>query len=282
MISTTIQSEIEKEIHDRISSVTPLSTANNAQIYRLTLATNRVLVAKVAEHGLDTEAYMLKYLKEKTSLPVPAVYFSNAHVIAMEYIPAQTALDDPGHRHAAEVLAELHNVTADAYGHERDTALTSFAQPNGWTEDWVAFFVNNRLLNTAGELMKEGRVDTKFIKLLEKLSGKLPEMLKGYQKPGLVHGDVWGGNVLAAKGRVAAFLDPAIYYADPEVELAFIRLFNTFNSSFFSRYSEIRPIRPGFSEERADIYSLYPLMVHTRLFGPSYARKALKILEKYA
>jgi fructosamine-3-kinase len=97
-----------------------------------------------------------------------------------------------------------------------------------------------------------------------------------------VHGDVWGGNILCGNGRVAAFLDPAIYYADPEVELAFIRLLNTFSDSFFARYSEISPIRPGFFEERAHIYSLYPLLVHTRLFGTSYARKAQKILDKFA
>jgi fructosamine-3-kinase len=97
-----------------------------------------------------------------------------------------------------------------------------------------------------------------------------------------VHGDVWSGNMVIGHGHIAAYLDPAIYYADAEVELAFIRLFNTFSDSFFAKYSELRPIRPGFHEERADIYNLYPLLVHTRLFGASYARKAQKILDKFS
>ncbi len=35
------------------------------------------------------------------------------------------------------------------------------------------------------------------------------------------------------RGKIAAFLDPAIYYADPEIELAFIKLLNTFDIGFF-------------------------------------------------
>jgi fructosamine-3-kinase len=29
------------------------------------------------------------------------------------------------------------------------------------------------------------------------------------------------------------------------------------------------------------VYNLYPLLVHTRLFGVSYARKAQRLLEKF-
>ena len=78
-----------------------------------------------------------------------------------------------------------------------------------------------------------------------------------------------------------AFLDPAIYFADYEVELAFATLFETFGDEFFTKYQQITPIAPGFFEERRDIYNLYPLLAHTRLFGPSYARKVQKIVERF-
>jgi len=55
---------------------------------------------------------------------------------------------------------------------------------------------------------------------------------------------------LCKDGRIAGFVDPAIYYADPEIELAFSTLFGTFGSRFFNRYAEHRPILPGFFEER--------------------------------
>lgn len=282
MITPALQSEVEKELKGRIISITPLSAANNAQIYRIGLDSGKSMVAKVAERGLDTEAWMLNYLKTKSALPVPTIYYSNEHVIIMEFITAQALVDDQGQRHAAELLAALHQIRSEKYGLERDTLIGSLKQPNPETTDWGSFFLNHRLLYMASEAMKEGKVDAKMMKLLEKLSARLPGMFRDAAAPSLIHGDVWGGNILAGRGQIAAFLDPAIYYADPEIELAFIRLFKTFNGAFFARYNEIIPPRPGFEEERADVYSLYPLLVHTRLFGASYARKAMKILERFA
>ncbi len=281
MIAAGLRAELEKELKTRIQSIAPLSAANNAQIYRFGLEGGRSVVAKVAERGLDTEAYMLKYLKERSKLPVPTIHYSNEHVIVMEPVESHYALDAAGVKNAAEVIAALHEIHAEQYGLERDTLIGSLRQPNQQSRDWITFFTEQRLLYMAKEALKEQKIDAKVMKMIEKLLPRLPNMLKNPQAPSLIHGDIWGGNVLAGRGKVAAFLDPAIYYADPEIELAFIRLFNTFDETFFRHYHEIRPIRPGFFEERADIYNLYPLLVHARLFGMSYARKAQRILEKY-
>lgn len=282
MITPALKLEVEKELKGRITTIAPLSAANNAQIYRIVIDNKRVMVAKVAERGLDTEAFMLHYLKTRSRLVVPSVFYSNEHIIVMEFVETQYGLDDTGQRIAADILADLHSITADSYGFERDTLIGSLRQPNPQTKDWPAFFVEQRLLYMAREALKETKIDAKTMKAIEKLAGRVPDMLKGYAPPALVHGDVWGGNILACRGRIAAFLDPAIYYADPEIELAFIKLFSTFTDTFFNRYNEIRPIRPGFFEQRADLYNLYPLLVHTRLFGASYARKVQRLLETFA
>jgi fructosamine-3-kinase len=282
MITPTLQVEVEKALGRRITSVAPLSAANNAQIYRIMLEDKRVIVAKIAERGLDTEAFMLKYLKAHSRLPIPEVYYGNEHLIVMEFVPGGPTPDSRVARHAAELLADLHNQGAETYGFERDTLIGALRQPNPQEKDWAKFFAEQRLLFMAGEAHKEHKVDDRFMKGLEKLCARLPDILKDAQKPSLIHGDIWGGNVLSGNGRVTAFVDPAIYYADAEVELAFIRLFNTFDESFFAKYNELRPIRPGFYEERADIYNIYPLLVHTRLFGASYARKAQKIIDRFS
>jgi fructosamine-3-kinase len=281
MISAGLQAEIERAIKSKINAIAPLSAANNAQIYRIALAQGGVLVAKVAERGLDIEAWMLGYLKTKTKLPVPAVVYSNDYVIVMEFIPSQHMLDDACQVHAAELLAELHGIRSEQFGLERDTLIGALRQPNAQNRDWPAFYAEQRLIYMAGEALREKRIDAKMVKQVEKLAGRLPALLKDYAPPSLIHGDIWGGNILAGRGKIAAFLDPAIYYADPEAELAFIKLFNTCGDAFFRRYNELRPIRPGFFEERADIYNLYPLLVHARLFGISYARKAQRILERF-
>jgi len=282
MITASLQAEIEKALGRKLLTVAPLSAANNALIYRLGMDGGHLVVAKVSQQGLDIEAFMLKYLKEKSKLPVPTIYYSNEHVIIMEFIESQYGADDKAQHHAAQLLADLHSIKAPMYGFERDTVIGSLRQPNPQSSDWVAFYAEHRLLYMARETYAEKKIDAKVMKQVEKIAGKLGQYFKNVNAPSLVHGDIWGGNILFSRGKVAAFLDPAIYFADHEAELAFIRLFNTFNDAFFARYNEISPIKPGFFEERADIYNIYPLLVHTRLFGASYARKVQKIVDKFS
>ncbi len=83
-------------------------------------------------------------------------------------------------------------------------------------------------------------------------------------------------------GRITGFIDPALYFADPEVELAFITLFSTFGDPFFSRYAERRGLSPQFWDAKRPLYNLYPLLVHARLFGGGYVSQAGSILRRFA
>ncbi len=115
---------------------------------------------------------------------------------------------------------------------------------------------------------------------MTRLSGSLGQWLAEPPHPSLLHGDVWTTNVLASKGRITGFIDPAVYYGHPEIELAFTTLFGTFSRPFFERYHELRPIPDGFFETRKDIYNLYPLLVHACLFGSSYAMSVDAIVSR--
>ena len=76
--------------------------------------------------------------------------------------------------------------------------------------------------------------------------------------------------MLVRGGRIAGFVDPAIYCGHPEIELAFATLFGTFGEAFFEAYEGLVKLEPGFHEERREIYNLYPRLVHVRLFGSGY------------
>lgn len=278
---------IEGSLGERLVSSRPLEGGSIGEVYRVELADGTLLVAKVDRGGprrepkLDREAYMLRYLRDWTDLPVPEVYHGSPSLLLMEFVEGESRFSEGAERHAAELLAGLHGITADAYGHERDTLAGHLDQPNPWTASWIGFFRDQRLLYMARTAHEAGQLPAPYLGRVEGLAGRLEEIVGEPNPAALIHGDVWLNNVLARGDRVSAFLDPAIYHADPEIELSFISLFNSFGEAFFERYSELRPIRPGFFEERRHLYALYPLLTHAYYFGGPYVARVDETLRHF-
>ncbi len=263
-----------------MAGVRPLAGGHNAELLTVTLADGRRLAAKVG-HGLEPEGFMLRYLAAHSGLPVPDVHHSDERLLLMDFIEAGGTITPDAEEHAAELVAGLHAVAAPRYGFARSTPIGPLPQPNDGSDDWIAFFRDRRLLHMARAALTERRIDHALMTRIETLASHLPELIGTPAPPALVHGDLWTGNVLVRGGRVAAFIDPAIHHADPEVELAFTTLFGTFGKAFFRRYGEIRPLRPGFFEVRRDLYNLYPLLVHVRLFGGSYVGSVERTVRRF-
>ena len=263
--------------------LTPLGGGCVGDVYRVSLEDGRTLVAKAGDpgSGLAVEGFMLGYLGENSTLPVPQVVHADDTLLLMSFIDSGGGITESAQVHAAELLAELHGVTADAYGLERATLIGGLHQPNPWTPSWIAFFRDQRLLFMGRQGLDAGRLPGRLMARIETLAGRLERWIEEPRRPSLIHGDMWGGNVLCRGGRIAGFVDPAIYYADPEIELAFSTLFGTFGTAFFERYNDLRPLRPGFFEERRDLYNLYPLLVHVRLFGGSYVDSVERTLDRF-
>ncbi|MFG0327188.1 MAG: fructosamine kinase family protein [Phycisphaerales bacterium JB037] len=231
-----------------------------------------VVKAGAAGSKLDLEGWMLGVLRERSSLPVPGVLHASDELLVIEHIEHDGIGGATGEAHAAELLAEVHSIepACGRYGLERDTLIGPLDQPNGWMDDWAAFFADRRLRAMGAEAERAGRIDAALARRVEAAADRAAEIIGEPGRAGLIHGDVWSGNVLFDRGRVAGLIDPSVYYADPEIELAFIALFSTFGERFFARYAERRNIRAGFFERRCGFYNLYPLLVHARLFGGSY------------
>jgi len=281
-----------QQLYGRIAEITgqrptghgPLTGGCIAEIYRIGLADGSAVVAKLGgpDGDLELEAWMLRYLADHSALPVPSVIHDSRELLVMEYIETSGGLDAAAQTHAADLLAALHAVNGPAFGLERDTLIGSLPQPNGEMTSWIEFFAERRLLDMGREALASGGIGGDTMARLEKLAGRLQDIIDEPAQPALIHGDIWGGNVLSRGGRIAGFVDPAIYYADPEIELAFSTLFSTFGDSFFSRYAEHRPLAPGFFEARRDLYNIYPLLVHARLFGGGYGAQADAIARRFA
>jgi fructosamine-3-kinase len=221
--------------------------------------------------SLALEGYMLRELKRLSSLPAPEVYHVESDLLIMEWLANDGgSIGSSAQRHAAELLAQLHGLRFPLFGYERDTLIGPLHQPNPQGELWLPFFRDHRLLYMAGEAHKEGALSAAQLGRLEKLAERLDKWLYEPPHPSLIHGDMWTGNVLVNRGRIAGFVDPAISCAHPEIELAFSTMFGTFGGAFFDAYDCLRPIESGFHEVRCGIYNIYPALVHVRLFGDGY------------
>ncbi|MCK5546970.1 MAG: fructosamine kinase family protein [Rhodospirillaceae bacterium] len=276
--------KIEKITNREVRELRPLSGGCVGDVYRVHMENGADLVVKLGQmgSGLELEGYCLNHLSTHGDLPVPDVLFASDEILLMTYLESGESIGHGAAAHAGELVAHMHLVSAQGgFGFEKDTTIGGLHQPNPWNKNWVDFFKDHRLLYMGGVAMEAGNLPGAIFSRLEKFTGDLDRWIETPEKSSLIHGDMWTGNVLAANGRISGFVDPAAYYADAEIELAFTQMFGTFNQIFFDSYKNIRPIKPGFFEERLSIYNLYPLLVHVRLFGGGYVNSIDGTLRKF-
>ncbi|MCW5771380.1 MAG: fructosamine kinase family protein [Rhodospirillaceae bacterium] len=280
---TGLADRIEQALGRRPSRIAPLGGGCIAPVHRCDFAGGDSIVAKQPSPGrnLDCEAWMLRYLAAKTALPVPAVLAAAPDLLLLAYIDSGDAMAPAAEAHLAELLAALHAIRGPHFGFARDTVIGPLDQINVPSANWLAFFRDRRLLHRARAAQERGRLPARLLGRIETLAARLDRWIDAPAHPALIHGDCWSGNVLVRGGRVAGLIDPALYWADPEIELAFGTLFGPMGDAFFRRYGEIAPLRPGFFEARRDLYNLYPLLVHTELFGGAYAAEVARTLDRF-
>jgi fructosamine-3-kinase len=126
-----------------------------------------------------------------------------------------------------------------------------------------------------------GKLSPAREKSLNQLISLLPQLLPHENpSPSLLHGDLWGGNVMILADGRPALIDPAVYYGHREVEIAFTQLFGGFSQRFYDSYNAVYLLDKGYGERRL-LYQLYPLMVHMNLFGGGYIAQVDEIIKRY-
>lgn len=233
--------------------------------------------------------------QEEINLKVPDVLGVSSGAtdlwIALSWIEAGPA-SAASHAALGEGLAQLHRTQALAldpedgiWGWPTDNIIGSLEQPNAPTVDWSPFWTHRRVLEMAHRAHGLGNLSSEGLGVVRRATERFPDLLEPVAEtdgPSLLHGDLWGGNVLHGRDGVPAIIDPAVYVGHREVDLAMTELFGGFRTEFYTAYDATWPVEPGYKEVRRSAYQLYPLLVHAVLFGgdygPSAAAAALRIL----
>jgi fructosamine-3-kinase len=262
--------------------LTPLAGGCIAEVRRVEFDLSHPLVAKLGRPGdrLDIEGRMLTVLAN-AGLAVPEVISAADDLLLIEWIENDGRRSTAGDEEAAEALAALHAQPAENFGFPEDTLIGPLPLPNEPDDEWPRFFRDRRLLHFARDCLDAGRIDADLMRRIERLAANIDRHIPANIRPSLVHGDIWSGNVLWRGGRLAGFIDPAVTRADREIEFTFATVWSSFGEAFFRRYHEVLPLADGFHEERRPLYNLYPLLVHTRLFGGGYARAVSETLRMF-
>lgn len=239
-----------------------------------------------APHLFLSEAEGLRALRAASpELAIPEVLVAlspgdlHPACIVMEYLP-------PGAGAAGEDvrlgrgLAAIHAKRAPTFGFPVTTYCGPTPQDNRESPSWPAFYAERRILPLARRLEQDGRIRPEERRLLERLAGRLTELLAHETRPALIHGDLWSGNVLAT-ARGPALVDPACAACDREMEFGITTLFGGFGERFFGAYEEALPL-PGGWRDRNPLYQLYHLLNHHLIFGGHYGREALSLARRYA
>jgi len=155
--------------------------------------------------------------------------------------------------------------------------LASLILPNDPAPDWPTFYAERRLLPLLGHagLTRSGN------RAVERVCERIHDRAGPPEPPARLHGDLWSGNVLPGADGRPWLVDPAAYGGHREVDLAMLRLFGAPSARTLAAYDEAFPLADG-HEERVRLWQLFPLLVHTVLFGGSYGRSAEDAARRYA
>jgi len=290
---------VREEVEARLGPIGALSGVGGGCInaaLRLDLAGGRVFLKystraparmfAVEASGLDRLRAAAEDLRVPAVLAVRDADRDGTGWLALEWLePARRS--SPFGSRLGRGLAKMHAVRQTEWGWGEDGFIGSLPQPNDPSPGWAAFWWERRLEPQLARACAAGH-QVGDPGEWQRLRSGLGEILAAgtEEGPSLLHGDLWGGNVLAAARTSGAgdgepaLVDPAAYHGHREVDLAMSELFGGFDRKFYAAYQETWPTVPGYAEVRRYVYQLYFLLVHVNLFGGAYVAQTSATLHR--
>lgn len=178
-------------------------------------------------------------------------------------------------------VAKMHQHHNNQFGFYTSHHTKALFKDNHFNDDWVDYYVNQRLVPEHDTAQKLGRWND----WRENHFQQMVTQFKDYYQqnppvPSLCHGDLWAGNFMFDSDGTPTLIDPDALYGDREYDLAMTTIFGGFSSDFYSAYNATYPLKAGF-ENRLPWYQFYYLCMHLILFGETYGPSVDRILDQY-
>jgi len=263
-----------------IESITPVNGGDINHAYQLETK-DKIYFCKTNNSEIGEDLL----LKEEDSLKVlsrycrvPEKIASAPKVLILSWVNSSNK-SNRFWENLAEGLADIHKIGSNKFGYDKDNHIGLLPQSNTFEDTWSVFYVTQRLEPQLKMAIDKGLLsiqDTSSTDLMEKIISTVcpPESAS------LIHGDLWSGNILCDEEGKAYFIDPCVSYSHREMDIAMSMKFGKFDSCFYKRYQELRPLYPKF-DDRVDMYQLYYLLAHLNMFGVGYQNDVLKIMKRY-
>jgi fructosamine-3-kinase len=251
--------------------------------------------ADAAPGEYATEAAGLRWLAEAGAIGLPGVVGvgddgAGPRFLALEWID-EGRLDAAGEEALGRGLAALHAAGAPDFGAPPPGApaggaavaplrIGELSLPNDPAPDWPSFYARRRLAPLVSLCLERGTLTAGGARAVEAVCERIGDLAGPDEPPARLHGDLWGGNVMAGADGRARLIDPAAYGGHREVDLAMLRLFGAPSERVFAAYDEAAPLADGHGE-RVALWQLFPLLVHAALFGGSYGASVERAAVRY-
>ncbi|GLZ80494.1 fructosamine kinase [Actinorhabdospora filicis] len=257
--------------HQRIRC-TPVPGGSVGVAQRLTLDDGGDVFAKFVENGppgiLEAEAAGLRWLAEAQA-PVPGLIAAAREVLVLEWIQPGAPSPEAAARLGRD-LASLHRSGAHTYGAPWPGFIGLAAQDNAPGADWASWFRERRIEPYLKASRDNGALTADQVAAVESVLPRLSDV--PVEPIARLHGDLWPGNVHWGADGKAWLIDPAAHGGHRETDLAQLTLFGGLPhlAELMDAYQEEWPLADGW-RERTPLHALHLLLVHTTLFGGSWA-----------
>ena len=238
-----------------------------------------------AAHGFEQfkiELAGLRLLSERsgvlTPTPIGIIPVTGGSILVLEAVQAVDRA--PRHwRQIGQTLARLHQIKGHRFGLDTNGYFGPLYQDNTREKNWPTFYAERRLLPGLRLAVASGNMPPEVIRQVEKLISRLPELCGPEVVPSLLHGDAQQNNFISAE-RGAVVIDPAVYYGNPEMDLAYIDIFQAVPHDVFDGYRDEMPMDPGFAERR-DLWRIWGYLAAVTVEGSSYLGRLTRAVQQY-